>query len=198
MDDVFRDCLFIIEDALTSIAVYKGMKKIYDVKNSGGLLDMDAYNWGKSVFIINLNNSAQNAIIRVSNLLGQDGEDFHWKKIFSEFSSFKNNCILCEFRSENDWKTYHTELISFRNDLVVHRKFDRVTIMPFFDVSLKMLINIYQFIASHFSTEISEENYIINSFVDLKLVYESIYSATIDFYQNIDLNINNRVPEIER
>lgn len=99
----------IVKLALESIAVYKAMCSLPDQYTDN------------SAYITLMNNSAMIAVIRISNILGTNQEDNHWKKMFdADDNKFKEQVILKVFENDEKYKKYHENLIHFRNKYIVH------------------------------------------------------------------------------
>jgi hypothetical protein len=178
-----------IEEAITCIAIYNAMIEVYDFQNTGGKLDKSSYNWEKSVFVININNAAMVSVLRISNILGQNAENLHWKKIIFDSDNVKKKFILSEFGDESEWIAYHNSLVGFRNNFVAHKINNISEVLPILSKSKNILINLYKVIISEIFEDQSGNNITDYNFTDISSVYDVIYEATLNLYKDVDFSL---------
>jgi len=165
----------IITFLIEGIATHKAMQEL--LKNHKA----------NNAFIIIFNNNFMMIIIRLSNIFGVDGEDNHWKKLFSDYDEFRKNVILKVFDNIDEYKKYCKNLVEIRNRYIVHFKVGKdkyysasnlELTFPVLDKAKVLLKNSLIFLLKYYDYTIEHEP---NSEFDM--LFKNTYDNAIELFE---------------
>ncbi len=109
-DEKLNNFIEVLQEVISSVAIFKAMESIYDNINR------------PLIFNNIMNYSAMIATIRISNFMGSEKEENHWKNIFdiSRHDEIRKDIFLKVFKTQSEYRKYHENLIKFRNNYVTH------------------------------------------------------------------------------
>jgi hypothetical protein len=171
MDKRLIEFVTTIKETIKTIAIYKGM------------INMWQYHKGNDIYENLVNYSVQIATIKLSNIIGTNKENSHWKNMITStnreqlmtkiHSIFKDSWIYND--KQSNWYKYWSNLIEFRNRFVTHFSLNNESYVPDFSNSLEVLYNIIDTLSL-------EHNIIDHNYEYAKSFYEECYRMTIDYW----------------
>ncbi|MGB1835818.1 hypothetical protein [Marinobacter adhaerens] len=105
-----------------------------------------------------INNAYSTAVIEWCKAYGTDNEEFHWKNVFGERTSFMRDLLDNAKISNDEYKTYWERMIRARNERIVHSHLDGEgpVELPEFDTAIKMARSVH-FILNELMPHLSKE-----------------------------------------
>ena len=134
----------VLQEVISSVAIYKAMESIRDDSTRPLILNN----------IIDY--SAMIATIRISNFMGSDKEANHWKNVFDSPSHdvIRKDIFLKVFKTQNEYETYHENLIEFRNNYVTHYDLSSDSgVVTYFSVAIEVAFQFFEFINNKYSKD---------------------------------------------
>ena len=175
MNDLQKNFKEILNQLIECIAIYRAMSDLLDKYKSN------------NVFINLFNNNAMMILIRLANVFGTDGEENHWKKVFSnQINDFEQNVICKVFENKQNYDIFHKNFTEFRSRYIAHfkvgedkylSKHGEILYYPYLDQVKDLVINSYLYFCKIFDSDsgITIE-YEVNDF------YYTQYNKTIKFF----------------
>ena len=164
----------VLQEVISSVAIYKAMESIHDDD--------------KRPLIFNniMNYSAMIATIRIANFMGSFGENNHWKNVFdsSHYGSITKEIFLRVFKTQNDYKAYHQNLTSFRNNYVTHFDFSSdLGVVIYFSDAIEIVFHFFDYIKN---IDARSKEIILNKRISYNLgqaFYETCCKQTLQLFE---------------